>query len=169
MQLISMFQVDGSHIPDVKRRVAMARQRAGKLRHIWMAGELSLDLKMRLYRSACCSMLTYGSETWTLDEPTRKIINGANAGIPYNSQVNPRRSNRRDENVRPPPMDQSTQVAMGWTHTSNAGHEVAKAGATHHLRQPQRRRHPHGHPPRERLTIIARNGGKQKIVESKSP
>ena len=75
------FQVDGSHIPDVKRRVAMARQRAGKLRHIWSATELSLDLKMRLYRSACCSILTYGSEAWTLDPTTCKIINGANAAM----------------------------------------------------------------------------------------
>ena len=76
-----MFQVDGSHIPDVRRRVAMARQRAGKLRHIWMASELRLDLKMRIYRAACCSMLTYGSEAWTLDETTCKIINGANAAM----------------------------------------------------------------------------------------
>lgn len=77
----SIFQADGDQIPDIKRRVAMAVARAGKLRNIWAATELTLKLKMRLYKSACCSILTYGSEAWVLNEAACKIINGANASM----------------------------------------------------------------------------------------
>ena len=65
-------------MPDVLARIARARSRAGKLRHIWQA-ELSLKLKIRLYKSAVCSILTYGSEAWLLDEEACKAINRANA------------------------------------------------------------------------------------------
>ena len=57
----------------------MARVRAGKLRHIWSATQLTMTLKMRLYISACCSILTYGSEAWCLDERTCKALRGANS------------------------------------------------------------------------------------------
>ena len=40
---------------------------------------MELDLRIRLYISGCCSILTYGSEAWPLDDETCKIINGANA------------------------------------------------------------------------------------------
>ena len=32
-----------------------------------------------LYKASVCSILTYGSEAWLLDDETCKIINGANA------------------------------------------------------------------------------------------
>ena len=68
-------------MPDVRRRIAMARTSAGKLRRIWGEERLQLKLKMRLYISACCSILTYGSEAWHLDDRACKAINGANAQI----------------------------------------------------------------------------------------
>ena len=66
-------------MPDILRRIVMATQRSGKLRHVWAAEELSLDLKMRLYRAAVCSILVYGSEAWFLNDNACKAINGANA------------------------------------------------------------------------------------------
>ena len=75
----SLVQCDGSHIPDVLRRVAMAKARAGALRHIWASTTLTLTLKLRLYTAACCSIMTYGAEAWHLDEQTCRILRGANA------------------------------------------------------------------------------------------
>ena len=65
-------------MPDIRIRAAMAKARAGALRHIW-SSELSLDLKLRLYISGVCSIFVYGSESWILDEQACKCINGANA------------------------------------------------------------------------------------------
>ena len=66
-------------MPDVRRRIAMAKSRAGQLRHILSAEELSLDLKLRLYIAGCCSIMTYGAEAWLLDDKACKALNGANA------------------------------------------------------------------------------------------
>ena len=75
----SIFQADGDHLPDVRQRIAKAKARAGRLRHILQSPLLELDFRLPLYISGCCSILTYGSESWTLDERTCKMINGANA------------------------------------------------------------------------------------------
>ena len=68
----SIFQTDGDHKPDIKRRVTMVISlvRAGKVRHKWEEENLSLKLKLklRLYKSTCYSILTYGSEVWVLDD-----------------------------------------------------------------------------------------------------
>ena len=77
----SIFQADGDQLPDIRRRVAMAITRAGQLRNIWAAPNLPLKLKLQLYKSACCSILTYGSEAWVLNTKACKIINGANASM----------------------------------------------------------------------------------------
>ena len=52
--------------------------RMGQLRQVFNAN-ISFALKMRIYKSAVCSILTYGSEAWNLDEQTKAAINGANA------------------------------------------------------------------------------------------
>ena len=72
----SSFVPNGDHTPDVRKRIAQAKARAGRLRHILQAEELELDLRIRLYISGCCSILTYGSEAWTLDDKTYNLING---------------------------------------------------------------------------------------------
>ena len=63
----SYFQPNGDHLPDIKARCAMAKTRAGTLRHIWSA-KLPMDLKLRLYICCCCSILVWGSEAWVLNE-----------------------------------------------------------------------------------------------------
>ena len=47
----------------IKRRVAMAMTRSGKLRHIFDSDNISLQLKLRLHRAAVCSVLIYGCES----------------------------------------------------------------------------------------------------------
>ena len=57
----------------------MTFSRCGALRHMFDSKNLSLGLKLRLYEASVCSLLTYGCETWDLDEVTCKQINGANS------------------------------------------------------------------------------------------
>ena len=64
---------------DVRARIAMAQTRYGKLRHIWHNNDLHRGLKLRLYKACICSILTYGSEAWTLTTETTRALNGANA------------------------------------------------------------------------------------------
>ena len=58
----SMFEAGDGCLTDVKIRIATARQRFGKMRHIWTNKELHINLRMRLYKSSVCSILTYGLE-----------------------------------------------------------------------------------------------------------
>ena len=64
---------------DVRRRIAMATQRFGKLRHLWSDGNLHINLRMRLYKSCVCSILTYGSEAWKITKTVAAALNGANS------------------------------------------------------------------------------------------
>lgn len=64
---------------DVRTRIARARQRFGKMRHIWANKDLHRNLRMRLYKSRVCSILTYGSEAWRLTTAVKAALNGANA------------------------------------------------------------------------------------------
>ena len=75
----SLFQADGGQMTDVRQRIAMARSRFGKLRHVWRDGSLHINLRMRLYKACVCSILTYGSEAWRLNREVRRALNGANS------------------------------------------------------------------------------------------
>lgn len=58
----STFEAGGSnmsYMSDVIRRTVMAKARFGKLRHLWNDNNLYLNMKLRLYRSRVCSILTY--------------------------------------------------------------------------------------------------------------
>ena len=74
----SMFAADGQQQYDVRRRIGMAMTRMGQLRNVF-SSQLSLSLKLKIYKVAVCSLLVYGSEAWKLDERTCAAINGANA------------------------------------------------------------------------------------------
>ena len=64
---------------DVRRRIAMTTQRFGKLRNIWRDGNLHLNLRMRLYKSCICSILTYGSEAWKMTSKVTAALKGTNS------------------------------------------------------------------------------------------
>lgn len=75
----TIFAANASQQFDVDSRIAMAMTRCGRLRPIFDSDAITLDLKLRLYEAAVCSLLTYGCETWDINEKTRKRINGANS------------------------------------------------------------------------------------------
>ena len=75
----SNFEADGGQTADVLARIAMAQQRFGKMRHLWKDASLHLNLRLRLYRSSVCSVMTYGSEAWRLTTTVQKHLNGANS------------------------------------------------------------------------------------------
>ena len=53
--------------------------RCDKLRNILDSEEIYLPLKIKLYETAVCSLLTYGCETWNFDKDTIRTLNGANS------------------------------------------------------------------------------------------
>ena len=75
----SIFEAGGNQMHDVRTRIARARQRFGKMRHIWANKDLHRNLRMRLYKSSVYSILTYGSEAWRLTTAVKAALNGANA------------------------------------------------------------------------------------------
>ena len=64
----TLFAADGRQQYDIKRRIALAMSRCGRLRHIFSSPFITLHLKLRLYDAAVCSIFTYGCETWNLTE-----------------------------------------------------------------------------------------------------
>ena len=79
LYLGSIFRADGSHLADVRSKIAIARSTAGKMRNIWSSRHIPLSLKMRIYKTGVCSKLCYGSESWLMDEQTTRMLNGANS------------------------------------------------------------------------------------------
>ena len=75
----SRFQADGSHLTDIKARIAAAQTTAGKMRNIWASKSTPLRLKLRIYKVGVCSKLTYGCEAWELDDSACRLLNGANS------------------------------------------------------------------------------------------
>ena len=75
----SVFAADGEHHHDVVQRTAMAMARCGELRQVFSSSHLKLGLKLKIYKVAVTSLMTYGSEAWNLTPQTQAKINGANA------------------------------------------------------------------------------------------
>ena len=51
----------------------------GQLRHVFDSPFMGDRLKLRLYKVAVCSLMTYGCEAWTLSEKVMRKLNGANS------------------------------------------------------------------------------------------
>ena len=58
----SMFMANGEQSKDVDRRIAMAMSRCGELRQVFSSDTLPLELKLKIYKTAVTSLLTYGCE-----------------------------------------------------------------------------------------------------------
>ena len=71
-----IFQGDGDHTHDIDTRLARASQTFGQLRHIFHSDDLAISVKLELFKSAVCSVLTYGNEVWVLDDKTQSKIRG---------------------------------------------------------------------------------------------
>ena len=75
----TVFTADSKQKYDIKIRIAKAFSRCGELRNVLDSRVLPINLKLRLYQAAVCSILTYGCETWRLTPPVMRQINGANS------------------------------------------------------------------------------------------
>ena len=62
----SLFAADGSDNPDVRRRIGIAKTRAGQLRHVLGSKHIKIGAKIKLYNVAVVSLFTYGCEGWVL-------------------------------------------------------------------------------------------------------
>jgi len=62
----SIVEAGGGTEADIKARINKGRVAFSMLRRIWNSGSLSLKTKLKLFKSNVLSVLTYGSETWSL-------------------------------------------------------------------------------------------------------
>lgn len=62
----SVLASDGGANLDVKSRIQKARQAFISLNNIWNSTQLTRNLKLRLFKSNCISVLLYGCETWKM-------------------------------------------------------------------------------------------------------
>ena len=75
----TVFTADADQLHDINARLAQAQQRYDTLRHLFNSPDLSISIKLRLYSAAVCSIITYGCETWYLNDTATRRINGANS------------------------------------------------------------------------------------------
>ena len=75
----TIFTADAEQRHDIRTWIAKSYTRCGQLRSVFDARDLSTQLKLRLYQTAVCSILTYGCETWRLTPPVMRQLNGANS------------------------------------------------------------------------------------------
>ncbi|GFR71049.1 endonuclease-reverse transcriptase [Elysia marginata] len=68
---------NGKCLPEVKRRIAIAKEAFFRMRPIMKSNTISLDLKVRLTKIYVWSILMYGYERWTLDKETIRRIEAA--------------------------------------------------------------------------------------------
>ena len=94
----TVFSADAKQVHDIKTRVAQAYSRCGKLGHVLDTPKLSTDLKIRLYKGAVCSILTYGCETWRLTPPVIRQLNDRTTKCCPGSPT--KQSHRRPESIR---------------------------------------------------------------------
>ena len=95
----TIFAADGRQCYDIDTRITTAKSRCGKLRNIFDCPHLPEALKIRLYAASICSLMTYGAETWVLDDRVCRKLNGANSmmlaritGRSFREEANPRTS-----------------------------------------------------------------------------
>ena len=72
-------QSDGDVKADINYRMAIAQTTFNSLSHLWGDHRLTVNMKIRLYKSAVCSTLSHGCEAWTFTQSVRKTLNGFNS------------------------------------------------------------------------------------------
>ena len=75
----SVFSADGLQLYDIRMRVGKVMSRCGKLGHLFDSPDLGPRLKIRLYKAAVVSLLTYGCESWNLSQEVLRKFNGCNS------------------------------------------------------------------------------------------
>ena len=75
----SLIQGDGEDDADVNHRMNLAQVRFSSLYHLWNDHRVPTSMKLRLYKSSVCFILTHGSESWVLTKEVIKSLNGFNS------------------------------------------------------------------------------------------
>ena len=65
---------DGSCVPEIKRRIAIAKDAMTRLTNIWKNRGISNTTKIRLVRALILPIFLYGVETWTIRARERQRI-----------------------------------------------------------------------------------------------
>ena len=69
-----LIRYDGDKLPNLKRRIKKAQAAFGLLFRIWSEEEIDLSVKILAYTAFVVSIFTYGSESWILDDKTKKKV-----------------------------------------------------------------------------------------------
>ena len=75
----SEYEADGNSNQARIVRMAIAKQQFGRFMPIWMAKEIDIKQKLRLYSGGVISVLSSGHETWKMDPKTQASLKGWNA------------------------------------------------------------------------------------------
>ena len=71
----SFITTEGESKKEIDRRLGIGRSTVGKLQTIWGDKNITRNTKLRILNSMVFSIITYGSETWTLCKRERNRIN----------------------------------------------------------------------------------------------
>ena len=74
-----LIRYDGDKLPNLKRRIKKAQAAFGLLFRIWNEEVIDLSVKILAYTAFVVSIFTYGSESWILDDKTKKKVINWNA------------------------------------------------------------------------------------------
>ncbi|CAH2233651.1 jg10619 [Pararge aegeria aegeria] len=65
---------DGSCVPEIKRRIAMAKSAMTRLGSIWKNRGITFNTKSRLVRALIFPIFMYGVETWTINAREMRML-----------------------------------------------------------------------------------------------
>jgi hypothetical protein len=59
---------------DIKRRISLAWAAFWTLEKIWKSSSIKTDIKVRIYKASCISILLFGCESWVLNDTLRSKL-----------------------------------------------------------------------------------------------
>ena len=101
-----LFQADGDPVHAVEVRAGMARTTFNRLHEFWSSSILDQKTKLRLYKCAVWSKLTYGNVAWKLTDTMCQFLNG------WNSRCLARITGRSEEEEARQPLEECNLVAF---------------------------------------------------------
>ena len=101
-----LFQADGDPVHAVEVRAGMAKTTFNRLHEFWATSTLDQKTKLRLYKCAVWSKLTYGNVAWKLTEKICRFLNG------WNSRNLARITGRSEEEEARQPTDECDLVTF---------------------------------------------------------
>ena len=103
-----LIRYDGDKLPNLKRRIKKAQAAFGLLFRIWNEEVIDLSVKILAYTAFVVSIFTYGSESWILDDKTKKKVinwNAKNISLLTNNSIH--------EESKHPTLDVLTIIVKG--------------------------------------------------------